>query len=1567
MDTSSDSKKGTPQDSTGYFSIFDQSQDRIWVIDEKFCLVYGNILFQQHAHALTGKIIEKGGYVFDEKVPDHFKAEWIGYFKRAFAGETFHIELATKLTPKSEVIDYLFNPVKDDTGKITRLIISGRTITRQRQLEEQLKKNESLLNRAECIAGFGNWEFDLKNYFVRASDGAKKIYGLMDDSWSIQKIQNIPLKEYRDILDHALKELIEDGKPYDVEFKIRRPNDNQIRDIHSIANYDSEKRTVFGVIHDITEQKKSESDIIRAGTLFKKVWDFSNDGMRLTDEKGITIRVNQAFCIMVDKKREELEGLPLAEIYEPGSGAVILSHYLKKIQQGNIAANLEKEFILWNGKKVWFSVTISPLEGDSSGKIILSAFRDNTEKKLSEIALRKSEERYQNLVRTSIDGFLTIDVNGKILESNEAYQIMSGYSSTELLQMRLPDIEALEDLEDTRRHMSELLTKKWDKFETKHRKKNGEIIDLEVNTIFLDTQNIFLAFFSNITDRKNSEKELIENREELKSYFDFAPYGIFIADSRGKYLVVNEAAYRMYGYTRDEFLSLSITDVLPEGSVAAGIEHFSKLKSEGFAEGEILMKRKDGSTFTGAITAVPLSKDKFMAFCIDISKRKAMQEQLNSTEERLRLALEAANDGLWDWNMKSGKLYWSPRNYTMLGYEPDEFTASLEKWKELLHPEDRDKAWAIVQQSTATGDRSFRIEFRFKTKYGKYIWILGRGKAVEFDLDGSIKRMLGTHTDISDLKHAEEALKESEERYRKITGIAPFGIFLVRDGKYIYCNAKGASMLGYNSSEEIIGLSVEETIDSGDLSKIIERITKCSAGESNPPTEMKIIRRDGSIIVSESTSVPILLSDGPAIMVMGADQTERKKTEEALKNREAKISSLFRAAPVGIGMVVDRIIVETNLTLLQMTGYSYEDLIGRSSRILYLSDEDYTHVGKEKYRQIAEKGTGDVETRWIKKDGSIINIILSSTPLDASDLMKGVTFTALDITERKNAELSLIFEEKMLSAIAKATKELLTNRDTDSAIIKSLSLLGEATEIDRAYFFENDFVDNKAANTFSHKFEWVSSSAYPQINNPRLQNVPFKGNEEFITPLSQGLAFKYLVKDIPECATKKMLSSQNILSILVLPVFVKNIFFGFVGFDDCRKERIWKESEYSLLAAFCDSVAKAIERRMIEEELKYALRELKETQKQVLLQERLRSLGQMTSGICHDINNSLTPIMGYVDILRDDEDLMQRYGKAFNMIIKSSNDIANTIGRLKEFYKLRLSPDELKQTDLNQLIHDTIELTRHRWKNIPESTGARIEIIEDLDPDIPFVKTDESELREAVMNVILNACDAMPKGGKLSFKTTAVNDHVHILIKDSGIGMDEETLFRCIDPFFSTKGEKGTGLGLSMVFGIMERHRGEVMIDSKPGEGTTVTLILPFDRDIKEDLFIDSIAGSTPALRILYIEDDEAISDMIKQMLEKRRHTVVLSSNGKEGLKIYQNSVDSNEPFDLVITDLGMAEMDGLSLSKLIKDISPDIPLILFTGWGALVNKDDLTTVDCLLKKPILKEDLFKAISSLFK
>ncbi len=225
-------------------------------------------------------------------------------------------------------------------------------------------------------------------------------------------------------------------------------------------------------------------------------------------------------------------------------------------------------------------------------------------------------------------------------------------------------------------------------------------------------------------------------------------------------------------------------------------------------------------------------------------------------------------------------------------------------------------------------------------------------------------------------------------------------------------------------------------------------------------------------------------------------------------------------------------------------------------------------------------------------------------------------------------------------------------------------------------------------------------------------------------------------------------------------------------------------------------------------------------------QERLRALGQMASGIAHDINNAISPVALYTDSLLEREaGISERGTGQLKTVQRAIHDVAATVARMREFYRQREPQMSLEPVQLNDLVQQVVELTRARWSDMPHMRGVVIDLKTELKPDLPLIMGVESEIRDALTNLVFNAVDAMPDGGALAACGPAPAEFGRVVVEvsDTGVGMDEATRRRCLEPFFTTKGERGTGLGLAMVYGMVQRHSADIDIDSAVGRGTTVT------------------------------------------------------------------------------------------------------------------------------------------------
>ncbi|HYR58347.1 MAG TPA: ATP-binding protein, partial [Chthoniobacteraceae bacterium] len=406
-------------------------------------------------------------------------------------------------------------------------------------------------------------------------------------------------------------------------------------------------------------------------------------------------------------------------------------------------------------------------------------------------------------------------------------------------------------------------------------------------------------------------------------------------------------------------------------------------------------------------------------------------------------------------------------------------------------------------------------------------------------------------------------------------------------------------------------------------------------------------------------------------------------------------------------------------------------------------------------------------------------------------------------------------------------------------------------------------------------------------------------------------------------------------------------------------------------------VADISEQKKNESALREAYEELRRTQHAAIQQERLRALGQMASGVAHDINNAICVVGIYAELLLANEPALSANAReSLEMIHRAADDVGHTIARLREFYRPREIETKLVPVPLNRVVEEMASLTRARWHDIPQQRGTVIEFRADLAPGLPDILGIESELREALTNLVFNAVDAMPDGGTLTLRTRHLAPaadaagepplRVAVEVIDTGAGMDEETRRRCLEPFFTTKGERGTGLGLAMVSSVAQRLQAGLEIESAQGRGTTVRLVFSAPASTRAA----APSSGPPALprprRVLLIDDEPAIVRAVSLVLEADGHAVTSALGGQAGIDAFTDALRRNEPFEIVVTDLGMPRVDGSKVASAVKAVSPGTPVILLTGWGhgVLDENNPPLNVDCVLSKPPRVREIREALAA---
>lgn len=441
------------------------------------------------------------------------------------------------------------------------------------------------------------------------------------------------------------------------------------------------------------------------------------------------------------------------------------------------------------------------------------------------------------------------------------------------------------------------------------------------------------------------------------------------------------------------------------------------------------------------------------------------------------------------------------------------------------------------------------------------------------------------------------------------------------------------------------------------------------------------------------------------------------------------------------------------------------------------------------------------------------------------------------------------------------------------------------------------------------------------------------------------------------------LASAGLKSMVIVPLMVEERSGVFGVLIVARHDpNAFSSGECEFLRQLCDHVSLAANQAQLHESLRQAYDDLRMTQDAVMEQERLRALGQMASGIAHDINNAISPVSLYVEaILNHETGFSDRARRQLEVIQRAVDDVAQTVKRMGEFYRAKPQQLELSVVEIPQVLREVLDLTRARWSDMAQQRGVVIETLIEAESDRIVALAIDSELREALVNLVLNATDAMPEGGRLTLRTghtlesgKGVARRVFIEVADTGIGMDEETRARCLEPFFTTKGARGSGLGLAMVYGIAQRLGMDIDIASAPGEGTTFRLVFPLSEPAPQSTASLRIHELPSHTKILVIDDDPVLLTSLREVLVQDGHQVQTANGGKAGIEAFNDALKAGKPFPIVITDLGMPHLDGRAVATAVKAAAPDTIIFLLTGWGQrLVGSGEVPVeVHAVLSKP---------------
>jgi PAS domain S-box-containing protein len=827
-------------------------------------------------------------------------------------------------------------------------------------------------------------------------------------------------------------------------------------------------------------------------------------------------------------------------------------------------------------------------------------------------------------------------------------------------------------------------------------------------------------------------------------------------------------------------------------------------------------------------------------------------------------------------------------------------------------------------------------------------------------------------TSLADRRFASQAAEiESSRRYRQIVDSA-FDAFIGMDssGVIIDWNAQAEAIFGWTRAEAIAqtvsGTIIPERYRASHERGLRHYFATNEGAVLNKRIEITALHRSGSEFPIELIVSPVRQAGTCFFAAFVRDISERKHIEEARARLAAIVDSSDDAI---IGKSLSGIIQSWNPGAERLFGYSREEVLGKSMTTLIPAER-----GSEETEILARVALGEsvshFETVRLRKDGAKIDVSASISPIkDGNGKIVGASNISRDITERKVAEAKTQAQLARVNLLHQITRAIGGREDLDSIYQVALRSLEKQLGFDFGCICHYDAVSEELAvvqvadgnQTLAEKLALAEQVRIPVAANGLNRCV--QGN----------LVYEGEIADVKTAFTQK-LASGGLHSLTAAPLLVERKVFG-VLIAARRQAQGFSSGECEFLRQLSEHVALAAHQALLHTSLQKAYDDLRQTQQTVMQQERLRALGQMASGIAHDINNAISPMALYTDLLLEKEkDLSPQARKHLEMIQRAADDVTKTVTRMREFSRQREPQLSLCPVDINALIQQVTDITRARWSNIPQQRGVVIEMRCELASDLPAIMGVESEIREALVNLIFNAVDAMPNGGTLTLRSQTAERavggsrvrNVTVEVGDTGIGMDEETQRRCLEPFFTTKGERGTGLGLAMVYGVIQRHSGHLEIESRSGAGTIVRISFAAPFGVIAASEEPEITMPVPRRsRILVVDDDPMLIRALCDTLESDGHDVTTANGGQAGIEAFQEAQKRGKPFAIVITDLGMPGVDGRKVASSVKSASAVTPVILLTGWGQrLVAEGDVPPeVDLVLAKPPKLRDIRETLA----
>jgi two-component system, sensor histidine kinase and response regulator len=1448
------------------------------------------------------------------------------------------------------------------SGTITHLVSRVRKL-----MQEKLQQSEAYLSEAQRLSHTGSFGWRISGGELLAGEllWSEETFRIFQCDRAMKPTVAFVIERTHPqdtlLVKQTIEQAVKEGKDFDFEHRLLMP-DGSVKHVHVVAHAKANKPgelEFVGAVMDVTDAKKAQEKLLASERRYAVTLSSIGDAVIATDDRARVTFINLAAETLTAWKSADAIGRPIAEVFQiinEETRAVVEDPAAKVLRLGTVVGLANHTALLArDGRELPIDDCGSPIIGDD-GKItgVVLVFRDMTQRRRAEEAelLRRSKERLELAVHGSNLSIWEFDMPDCRIENSRSTLInvweLLGYNP-QTAPTDFATVMALEvHPEDVGRLTSAVqvfLAGKGREFEAEYRVRHKDGSDHWRLTRGVAVRNSngkpvqFIGSCVDITNLKQAEEALRQSEQRFRAFVDHAADAFFLHDERFVILDVNRQACESLGYTRDELLGMTPLDVDPDVTPAALDEIERKLSAGEMMAFESRHRRKDGTIFPVEVRGQAFREGgrRFsVAMVRDMTERKKIEVALKESEHRWRSLTEALPQLVWTARPDGYVDYQSTQFGEYFGLSEDKMLGS--QWLELLHPDDRERT-RLAWQAAVERDSDYDLEVRLRRFDGVYRWFKTRGARIR-DSEGNTLKWFGTCTDITDGKKAEEALRESEHRWRSLTEALPQLVWTAMpDGACDYFSTQWTQYTGLSTSE-LLGWQWMETLHPDDREPTRQLWTNSVAGRSPYDVEYRVRRADGEYRWFKTRGVPIRDSEGSVFKWFGTctDITDLRRTEEALRESEERFRGTFENAGVGIAHTHSTgRLLRVNEKFCAIVGYPRAELLQKTFRDITHPDDMTVSVGSLGMLMRGESAVVRHEKRYVRKDGAPVWVeLFTSLQRDAAGQPAYAIAVVQDISERRRLDAELRHAKEAAEAANRAKDEFLANvsheiRTPMNAIMGLTSLV-----------LETDLNDGQRQSLVTVK---SAANNLLGIINDLLDFSKIEAGKleldlgEFWLRATVGDTLRALAVRAHQKGLELVSNVQSDVPDALIGDAgrLRQVLLNLIG----NAIKFTEKGEVVVQVRAISDVAPAID----DVHLLFTVRDTGigiPKEKQATIFRAFEQEDSSTTrkyggtGLGLTISAQLAGLMGG----RIDVESEPGRGSTFSFTARFGRSSKRGAAGTGESFD-RLDNLRVLIVDDNVTNCQILEEWLRSWRMRPVAVGDGAAAVDAL---LHAVKSG------APYSLVL-LDGRMPDGDGL---TVARQIRKHVDISPTRI-----ILLPSEDSGINMALSREMGISAYLLKPVQQSELletiGHVMGRTTPGSAPAkVTASTPEPRAFS--------APATP-LHILVAEDNEFNVILLKHLFDQRGHSARIASNGREAVELA-----TGDTFDLLLLDIHLPEMDGFAVAQAIREqeraSGNHLPIIAFTARSGKADRERCLAagMDDFLSKPVQAEALWEVI-----